>query len=83
MEKKVLTPEEISKLKSLQETQANLIDKFGLLEYQIQVLTQQKQDLTQELIKQKQTEDQLGKELQQKYGDGSIDLEKGEFISFT
>jgi hypothetical protein len=83
MEKKVLTPEEISKLKSLQETQSNLIDKFGLLEYQIQMLNQQKQDLTQELIKQKQIEDQLGKELQQKYGDGSIDLEKGEFISFT
>ena len=83
MEKKVLTPEEINKLKSLQETQADLIDKFGLLEYQIQVLNQQKQDLTQELIKQRQTEDQLGKELQQKYGDGSIDLEKGEFISFN
>jgi hypothetical protein len=83
MEKKVLTPEEISKLKSLQETQSNLIDKFGLLEYQIQMLNQQKQDLTQELIKQKQIEDQLGKELQQKYGDGYIDLEKGEFISFT
>ena len=83
MEKKVLTPEEINKLKSLQETQADLIDKFGLLEYQIQDLNQQKQDLTQELIKQRQTEDQLGKELQQNYGDGSIDLEKGEFISFN
>jgi hypothetical protein len=28
-----------------------------------------------------QEETDLGRNLQQKYGDGSIDLEKGEFIS--
>jgi hypothetical protein len=83
METKVLTQEEINKLKSFQETQTDLINKFGVLEYQFQILTQQKQDLVQELSKQKQLEEQLGKELQQKYGDGSIDLEKGEFISFA
>jgi hypothetical protein len=83
METKVLTQEEINKLKLFQETQTDLINKFGVLEYQFQILTQQKQDLIQELLKQKQLEDQLGKELQQKYGNGSINLEKGEFISLV
>ena len=83
METKVLTQEEINKLKSFQETQTNLINKFGVIEYQFQMLAQQKQELIQELLKQKQLEDQIGKELQQKYGDGSIDLEKGEFIGLV
>ena len=63
--------------------ETNLINKFGVIEYQFQMLAQQKQELIQELLKQKQLEDQIGKELQQKYGDGSIDLEKGEFIGLV
>ena len=81
MEKKVLTPEEIQNILQLQKIQAKLVEDFGLVEYQIQSLTQQKQELINGLNSYKQQEIQLGKLLQEKYGDGTIDLEKGEFIS--
>ena len=44
MEKKVLTPEEIQSILKLQKIQAKLVEDFGLVEYQIQSLTQQKQE---------------------------------------
>ena len=83
MEKKVLTSEEIQSILKLQKIQAKLVEDFGLVEYQIQSLIQQKQELISELDSYKQQEIQLGKVLQERYGDGTIDLEKGEFISST
>jgi hypothetical protein len=80
MEKQVLTQEEIQSLKNIQNNQSLLIEQLGLLEYKIQILELEKQKLKQTLQNQIETEEQIGKQLQQKYGDGSIDLEKGEFI---
>jgi len=80
MEKQVLTQEEIQSLKNIQSNQSLLIEQLGLLEYKIQILELEKQKLKQTLQNQIETEEQIGKQLQQKYGDGSIDLEKGEFI---
>jgi hypothetical protein len=83
MTTKVLTQEEITKLNDLQKTQSKLIEDFGVVGYQMQILENKKQELKAELIKHQQAENQLGQELQTKYGDGSIDLEKGEFVSAT
>lgn len=80
MEKQVLTQEEIQSLKTIQSNQLLLIEQLGLLEYKIQILELEKQKLKQTLQNQIEEEEQIGKQLQQKYGDGSIDLEKGEFI---
>jgi hypothetical protein len=80
MEKQVLTQEEIQSLKNIQSNQSLLIEQLGLLEYKIQILELEKQKLKQTLQNQIETEEQIGKQLQQKYVDGSIDLEKGEFI---
>lgn len=80
MEKKVLTQEEIQSLKNIQITQNSLINSLGLLEYRIQVLELEKQKLKHQLQNQLKEEEQIGTQLQQKYGDGNIDLEKGEFI---
>jgi hypothetical protein len=80
MEKQVLTQEEIQSLKNIQTTQNSLINSLGLLEYRIQVLELEKQKLKQQLQNQLKEEEQIGIQLQQKYGDGNIDLEKGEFI---
>ena len=80
MEKQVLTQEEIQSLKTIQSNQSLLIEQLGLLEYRILVLEKEKQKLKQTLQKQLEEEELIGKQLQQKYGDGSIDLEKGEFI---
>jgi hypothetical protein len=80
MEKQVLTQEEIQSLKTIQSRQQALLSVFGDLEYKIQILELEKQRLKQTLLKQLEEEEQIGKQLQQKYGDGNINLEKGEFI---
>ena len=80
MEKQVLTQEEIQSLKTIQSRQQSLLSVFGDLEYKIQILELEKQRLKQALQTQLKEEEEIGKQLQQKYGDGNIDLEKGEFI---
>ena len=80
MEKKVLTQEEIQSLKTIQTNQSNLIQTLGTVEYRIQLLELDKQTLKTQLQKQVEDETKIAEELQEKYGDGNINLEKGEFI---
>jgi hypothetical protein len=80
MEKKVLTQEEIQSLKKIQSNQQILLNTFGDIEYKIQIFELEKQKLKQSLQLQIEEEIKIGKQLQEKYGDGNIDLEKGEFI---
>jgi len=80
MEKQVLTQEEITQLKNVREKRIQLVESFGILESRIQEINLQKENLKDELKKLIQEEIDLGRNLQQKYGDGSIDLERGEFI---
>jgi len=80
MEKKVLTQEEIQSLKKIQANQQILLDAFGDIEYKIQLFELEKQKLKQSLQLQVEEEIKIGKQLQEKYGDGNINLEKGEFI---
>jgi len=80
MENKVLTPEELSKLKELDEKRGELIDRFGIIEINIQDLEIQKRKLIDELSKIKDAELEIGALLQQKYGDGNINLSTGEII---
>jgi hypothetical protein len=81
MEKKVLTPEELSKLQELDNKRGQLVEQFGIIEINIQDLELQKEQLIEELSKLKAAELDLGGLLQQKYGDGNIDLSTGEVIS--
>jgi len=80
MEKKVLTQEEITQLKNIREKRVQLVESFGILESRLQEINLQKENLKNNLKQLIQEETDLGKNLQQKYGDGSIDLERGEFI---
>ena len=81
MTTKVLTQEEIQSLKSIQEKRLQLTEQFGIIELRFQELDLQKEYLKDELKKLRQEEIKTGEALQQKYGDGTINLEKGEFIS--
>ncbi len=81
MERKVLTQDEINQLRLVRDKRVKLIESFGILESRIQEFNLQKEILKEELKNLIQEETNLGKTLQQRYGDGSIDLEKGEFIS--
>jgi stress response protein YsnF len=81
METKVLTQEELQSLKSIQEKRIQLTEQFGLIEMRIQEIRLQKEFLKEELKKLQQEEIAIGESLQKTYGDGTINLEKGEFIS--
>jgi len=81
MENKVLTPEELSKLQELDNKRGQLVEQFGIIEINIQDLELQKKQLIDELSKLKAAELDLGGLLQQKYGDGNINLSTGEVIS--
>lgn len=82
METKVLTQEEIDSIKNIKEKNIYLIEQYGLIEYKIQELLVQKEKINNEFKITKSLELDVAKQLQNKYGDGSIDLEKGEFISY-
>jgi hypothetical protein len=56
------------------------VDQFGRIEFQVQTLLLQKEELKQEITKLKIASNKLGEQLQQKYGDGNINIETGEFI---
>lgn len=81
MEVKVLTQEEINSLKSIQEKRFQLVEQFGILELKIQEFNLQKEYLKEELKKLRQEETTMGETLQKKYGDGTINLERGEFVN--
>ena len=81
MTTQVLTQEEITQLKAIQEKRFQLTEQFGIIELRIQEYNLQKEHLVGELKKLRQEEITTGETLQKKYGDGSINLEKGEFVS--
>ena len=79
MEKVLLEKQELDTIKEIQQTELNLVDQLGSIEYQIQTLQLQKDNLRQEIIKLQTKSQKFGDDLQQKYGDGNINIETGEF----
>jgi stress response protein YsnF len=77
----VLTQEELQEIKDFQDRRQILMQQFGVIEFNIQDLKSQKQQLTAELNNLKQLEIQIGSKLQDKYGEGTINIDKGEFTS--
>ena len=81
MEKTVLTTDELQLLKNFQSTRSQIINDFGIIEFQIQELKTQKEMLVGTLANLKVEENKVSQELQDKYGEGNIDLTSGEFVS--
>ena len=81
MTTQVLTQEELSQVQSLQSKRDQLTIDFGYVEFQIQELELQKETLIDQLTQLKLQEIQVGKEIQEKYGEGVINISKGEFTS--
>ena len=80
MEKTDLTKEEITQLSSLQEQQNDFVIQLGQTEYQINLLERQKISIKQQIEKFEESQVQLAKQLEDKYGQGSVNLESGEFL---
>ena len=81
MTTQVLTQEELTQVQSLQSRRDQLTIDFGYIEFQIQELELKKESLIDALTQLKNEEIQVGKIISEKYGEGSINLTKGEFTS--
>ena len=72
-----LDPSELQNLKELQQEQTTLITNFGQVEFQLQLLEIQKEKLIEDLEKIKGKETTLAESLEEKYGQGVINIEEG------
>lgn len=74
-----LSQEELESIKELQNQQQSLIAQFGQLEYQMQLLELQKDQLVETMSQLQGVEQKTGQDLTTKYGNGTVDLESGMF----
>ena len=79
MEKIVLTQEELDELNQLQEQRQTITGDFGIVELRIQELELQKEKIIEILNQQQDQETQFGQKIQDKYGEGTININTGEF----
>lgn len=79
-EKVILSSEELTAVKDIQNDGQFITQQFGILEIQIQDLEIQKDDLVESLKNLKVRESNFLKEIESKYGKGSINVETGEFV---
>ena len=80
MENTKLTVEEIEKLQDIQQKNAAVATELGNLEITKLQVEARREEVVKYFTELKQEENTFGKELSDKYGNGTIDLEKGEFI---
>ena len=80
MESTKLTQEEIQQLQEIQQQNQSLALEFGNLELTKIQIENRYDELVEFHTQLKNKEQEIGKELSEKYGNGTIDLEKGEFI---
>ena len=83
MEKVLLEKKELDQIKEFQQTELNLVDQLGSIEYQLQTLQLQKDNLRQNIIILQEQSQKFGQNLQEKYGDGNINIETGEFTKIN
>jgi hypothetical protein len=80
MENTKLTVEELEKLQEIQQQNQALALELGNLEITKIQIKNRYDELVEFHTSLKKQEQEFGKTLSDKYGNGTIDLEKGEFI---
>ena len=80
MEKKVLTQEEVAQLTELRNNYQTLVASIGNTEMQIMTFQLKKEQFKLQLQQLQEKEISLAKELENKYGSGTISLETNEFL---
>jgi hypothetical protein len=75
-----LTQEELDTLKTLNEKNRAVIAEFGEIELVKLQLEKRRKFAEDYLANLREEQDANGKALTEKYGNGSIDLESGEFV---
>lgn len=79
MENHKLTKEELESLKNNQSESSNLVFQLGQVDVQRSILEGQRSEVLSRLADLQENQNKLAQELQEKYGDGNINLETGEF----
>tara|TARA_R110000744_G_scaffold168212_1_gene285832 strand:- start:38 stop:283 length:246 start_codon:yes stop_codon:yes gene_type:complete len=74
-----LTDEEIKRINDLKVGYNRLVEILGGIEVQLITLTAKKEQLKVDLLKIQDEELIIAKDLEEKYGKGTISLETGEF----
>ena len=74
-----ITEQEIEKVKGLKVKFDQLVNTIGQVEVQLYNLQEQKKELQVSLLNIQQEELTLAKELEEKYGKGTVSLDTGEF----
>lgn len=80
MENQKLTQEELQKIAELQQRNNAVVSEFGQIELAKMGVDARRTNAEAYLAELRKEEEEFGKELSDKYGSGSIDLESGEFI---
>ncbi len=80
MENKKLSTEEVAKLTDYQNKTNEIVGALGQIELQFELLEEKKEEILEKFKKLRVDQSNLAKELTEKYGDGNLDLEKGEII---
>jgi predicted nuclease with TOPRIM domain len=83
METKKLLQEELQEINQIRSEYTNLYANIGLIQVKIKELEGESLSYYQGLETLKQSESDVFERLKQKYGNGTIDLETGEFKSTT
>ena len=80
MENKKLSTEEVATLKSYQDTTNEIVGGLGQSKLNIELLEQKEDELLERFRTLQKSQSATAVELTKKYGDGNLDIEKGEFI---
>ena len=81
MVSKKLSEKELQSLNGFQTINNEIVVEVGAAELRINALEKQKEDLLERFQTLQVDQKEFGLEMQKKYGDGNIDLEKGEFTA--
>ena len=76
----ILTKEELENLTLLQQQQNDLIFSLGQTEFQLNFIKNQKNQIQQQFIDLENKQTEGAQEIEKKYGQGTVNLENGEFI---
>lgn len=77
-----LTIEEIEKFREFQFKNQELINVLGQIEFQKLNLELTRDNVKQDMLASSEEQNEFGKQIQSKYGEGQIDIEKGIFIPY-
>ena len=83
MDKKVLSKEELQKIKEFQEKESEIIVRFGQIAYQEETLKENRESLIKTKKEFEKMRSDFASELSKKYEDGVINIETGEITPQT